>query len=1001
MSRRTAEYVVSTAFADILEGYGLNASPHPQLQTGEPDVFVQSRGTRVVVELKKTGTGQRDAIISQMEDRLEDGMGEVVFGVLFPSEIVEAGFASPTVSEVKDDLYDATLDVWVATNATESVDPSSGFTASIGDFSDLIPRFSSDLLAGEQLDETVTLVEETAHGFVANLLNLDNPESIARNIESTLEGLGDEPRDDDDSMSTDEVQEYLVSGGLILFNATAFYGLLSQSQDLRSIRSRLNDTNGVWSQAMREGFLDALEINYVSVFLTAEQILDELPSNPAVEEGLEDIYSASEAVLSRAGLLRQDLTGRVYHSTLGRTLAKNYATYYTKIPSGALLAWLGVHDWDAQVGEFACGSGTLVTASYHRKMNLAFEMVEDEDSEITHSRAHIDGYGDIEDIHQKFVEEDFWALDAMSFAAHLTAVNLALQQPDVPFDDSHVFQVPVTQEGESRLGSLDLLNSSAVQVQTQLEGEDTSGAGRQSMAMTEVEELRVPKGEYDLVIMNPPFTRTDRAAEILDISKLNRILRDEFSERDYANTTRAGLAAPFAILGDEALSVGGRLALVVPSSLLSRETWQPVRDFLRENYHLEHIVINWAQGEPAFSENTDLREVLIVARKLSPQEKDNGGDQPTLMTHIDKDINFMQARLIGSDLNDEVNPNRISIQRPNADPLMDGMTQLGEVKSAPKAITEQTVDNWYRLVAFRDHGLLRLMLAIEGVLGMTQAPYGVHLPEAFDALGDIGDPMLFIKNVGTAGYSYSDNEVDGGVPVIRSSRYNKISAATDDGEWIYDDPNESGDEDTPLNRGQLLVMRKMDMWNTMRVCSIAADDEVSMSGSMWIPVDIQATETSDGEDLTKYESARIISAWLNSTFGIIPYMGYRAETRGAYGEWKTNQVRRITALNPSELTYDQAQDMLDAYEEIRDHQWDLLRNQMEDVQNDDSHPRAQLDRAVAKAILLSEETEEEGGEEDDDDADDSDDIEVDEIIDFDSLYEDFNHTLVKLGEIMD
>lgn len=993
MSRNTAEYVVSTAFADILEGYGLDAAPHPQLQSGEPDVFVRNRGTRVVIELKKSGSGQRDAVTNQMEVRLEDGMSEVVFGVLFPSSIVEAGLGSPTVSEVKTDLYDATLDVWVATNADDGVDENSGFSAQIGDFTDLIPRFTAELLAGEQLDETVNMVDETAHGFVADLLDLDDPEALARNIEATLEGLGDDARDDNEEMDEDEIQEYLVSGGLILFNATAFYGLLSQSQNIQPIRSRLNNTRGVWSQAMRESFLDALEINYVSVFLTAEEILDELPSAPAVESGLEDIHNVAEAVLSRAGLLRQDLTGRVYHSTLGRTLAKNYATYYTKIPSAELLAWLGLQDWDANVGEFACGSGTLVTSSYHRKMNLAFEMVNDANSGTTRPQADVDGYGSVDDIHKKFVEDDIWGLDAMSFAAHLTAVNLALQQPGVPFDSSHIYQVPVTRDGESRLGSLDLLTSSTVQVQTQLDSDESSGASRQSMAMSEIEELRVPKDDFDLVIMNPPFTRTDRAAEILDLSKLNRILREEFSGRDYANTTRSGLAAPFAILGDEAVNEGGRLALVVPSSLLSRETWQPVRDFLRENYHLEHIVINWAHGEPAFSENTELREVLIVARKLSPREKDNGGDQSTILTHIDKPMDFLQARLIGSDLNGKTDPSRIGIQQPQVDVVADGLTQVAEVKSAPKAITEQTVDNWYRLVAFRDHDLLRLMLSVEGSLTRTLMPYNIDVPDAFDTLSNIGEPMLFIKNVSSAGYSYADDEVSGGTPTIRSSRYNRISAEPDDGVWIYDDPNESATETSPINAGQLLVMRRMDMWNTMRVSSIAADDDVNLAGSMWIPIETSSAETVDGEELSQYEVARIISAWLNSTFGVIPYIGYRAETRGAYGEWKTNQVRRITALDPSKLTSDQTDKLLEIYEEYRGHEWDLLRNQLSEVQEDENHPRRQLDEAVAEALLMPDTSgEEEETEEDEDVAD---------VIDFDDLYVDFYNTLTLLGELME
>jgi hypothetical protein len=76
--------------------------------------------------------------------------------------------------------------------------------------------------------------------------------------------------------------------------------------------------------------------------------------------------------------------------------------------------------------------------------------------------------------------------------------------------------------------------------------------------------------------------------------------------------------------------------------------------------------------------------------------------------------------------------------------------------------------------------------------------------------------------------------------------------------------------------------------------------------------------SSDGEEYTKYEASRVIATWLNGTYGMIPYIGYRAETRGAYGEWKTKQVRRISALDPSELTSDQVDTLLDAYEEVRD-----------------------------------------------------------------------------------
>lgn len=993
MSRNTAEYVVSTAFAEILEKYGVNADPHPQLRDGEPDIFVRDRGTRVVIELKKSGN--RQALIDQMETRLEQGMGEVVFGVLFPASIVDGGIATPSVSQIKDELYDATFEVWAETGATTVVDADDSFEARIGDFTDLIPRFTGELLAGEQLGETVELVEDTVHDFVADLLTLESSDGIARNIEETLEGLGDSSRNEDDEMTDDEVREYLVSGGLILFNATAFYGLLAQNRDaLRPLRQRRADADGVWARAMRSAFDDALDINYDSVFITAEQVLETLPTSPAVEDGLGDVHDASEAVLARAGLLRQDLTGRVYHSTLGRTLAKNYATYYTKIPSGELLAWLGIADWDAKVGEFACGSGTLVTSSYHRKLSLAFEMETNEegDEEITKPKAALDGYPGLDDIHEKFVESDLWGLDAMSFAAHLSAVNLALQQPNVPFDRSHIYQVPVTRDGESRLGSLDLLNSSTVRVQSRLEAEaDASGAGQQSMSMTEVEELDVPKGEFDLVIMNPPFTRADRAAKILDTSKLNSVLNEEFPERDYANTTRSGLAAPFTILGDEAVRAGGRLALVVPSGLLSRETWQPIRDFVNENYHLEHIVINWAGGEPAFSEDTEFREVLVVARKLEPND-DNG--RFTTMTHLDERLDFMQARLVGTDLTEEVNPSRITIQRPREDPLMDDGSKIGAVKSAPASITEQTVDNWYRLVAFRDQDLLRLMLAVEGYLGGAHTPYDIALPDVFSTLDEVGESVdLFMKNKKSAGYAYSDDEGAGGDPVIVSARYDRQGAESDSDKWVYRDPSLTVTEQFEYGTGHLLVVRKTNVWATMRVGAIASSDGSRFAGSSWIPVEMPADlTTTDGASISRTEAAQVVATWLNSTFGIVPYLGYRAETEGAYGEWKTNQVRRITAIDPSKLRREQVDAVVALFEEHHDREWQLLREQLQGARDDTDHPRRKLDEGVADAVF--------GVGEDGREVSDGDATTPAEQVDLDGLYDDLYNTLELLGDVM-
>jgi hypothetical protein len=98
-------------------------------------------------------------------------------------------------------------------------------------------------------------------------------------------------------------------------------------------------------------------------------------------------------------------------------------------------------------------------------------------------------------------------LDVLNIAVHLTAAMLAGSHPDTPFDGECLLTMPYgAQKGEDvAIGSLDLLAES---VQAGLIGQaaaQTAG-GR---APEEVQDLvsRIGHGKFDLVIMNPPFTR--------------------------------------------------------------------------------------------------------------------------------------------------------------------------------------------------------------------------------------------------------------------------------------------------------------------------------------------------------------------------------------------------------------------------------------------------------------------------------------------------------------
>ncbi|MFW6384138.1 MAG: hypothetical protein ACOCZC_01930, partial [Halodesulfurarchaeum sp.] len=81
-------------------------------------------------------------------------------------------------------------------------------------------------------------------------------------------------------------------------------------------------------------------------------------------------------------------------------------------------------------------------------------------------------------------------------------------------------------------------------------------------------------------------------------------------------TGQTGLAAPFVLHGHQHLKEGGKLALVLPTTVINRYSWDAVRMMLAEHYHIVHMLVSWGPNLPAWSGDTDLREILIVARKL-------------------------------------------------------------------------------------------------------------------------------------------------------------------------------------------------------------------------------------------------------------------------------------------------------------------------------------------------------------------------------------------------
>jgi hypothetical protein len=82
-----------------------------------------------------------------------------------------------------------------------------------------------------------------------------------------------------------------------------------------------------------------------------------------------------------------------------------------------------------------------------------------------------------------------------------------------------------------------------------------------------------------------------------------------------------GLYGYFILLADKFVKENGRIALVLPATLLRVKSAIGVRKLLTENYYVEHIIT--AMQRLAFSESAKFREILLIATKAKGVKGEN------------------------------------------------------------------------------------------------------------------------------------------------------------------------------------------------------------------------------------------------------------------------------------------------------------------------------------------------------------------------------------------
>jgi hypothetical protein len=632
-----------------------------------------------------------------------------------------------------------------------------------------------------------------------------------------------------------------------------------------------------------------------------------------LDKQLRSLIDTAYDIAASYALLRHDLMGRLYHQLLLGKLVKYYATLYTSIPAARLLARLLINlpsrlecanlpprfgDKPLKVVDFACGSGTLLSAVY--KEIDAKHRVDSTKPEPT-------------TLHKYLVEDVLWGFDVLLHAAHLTTLTLFLHNPFSPVVKSKIYVLPMGVFGKpetAHLGSLDFLRFPKISPEGRLIG-GAIGVQKVSVSEQETESEKLPN--FHICIMNPPFTRSVGGNLLFgslpkeERKKLQKELGKLLKDKGLSGIGQAGLGGSFTFLADTYLEEDGRLGLVLPKAVLAGVSWRQIRELLLKKYHIEYIISSFeGPNDWNFSENTSLSEILLVARKVKKRKK---GNFTIFVNFWSKPKGEIESIFVGSLLLDLYDSAKIyDISNANASPyhLRLRGKKIGEAYSAR---LDNTDFEQYQLFAQAELNRIVVLLRQGTIYTPDEGIVGrVPLTTLNNFVRKIGPDVKQVHNAFKKG-KYSP-----------TSTYHAL--------WGHDSslirtimqkPNASLEpRNNNLARrawegsGKLLVVERA--WlSTYRVFSCITPKNVL--SNVWWPITTKKIKIKDGS-LDSEEVDKILTLWFNSTFGTILLLSIAEITRGAWVKFKKEPISNLLVPDLFKITKSKAETLVNLHDEI-------------------------------------------------------------------------------------
>ena len=589
MAQQEPQIQESTLYPEIIQylrNEGFNAIGETKFKDGQrPDIIFEYEGTRFIIEVKLDENYVALDAVVQVSGYAQALETDNFIVLIFPKSLKEKSITSVNITEIvlKTPIFASLFtNIW-RTKIYEIT------------LINLISEFKNKLIKKEitiDFNSVIDDVNKYVSDLTSALQNI-NQQALAIEIVDKLDlfaAIGDF-KDKESAY-----KQVINLASFLFFNQILFYHIFHKKTE-----GKVPELLEIKQVKDIQKYFDEIQIiDYKSIYKV--NILGHIPNEVFFIKMLNAIVLGIKSL--RAEYITHDLAGRFFHELIPHEVRKVLAAFYTHPNAADLLAGLLIESHEDTAIDPACGSGTLLVAAYKRKQWLYEKMF---------------GYANQAQMHKDFIEKDITGIDIMPFAAHISTINLTMQ---------NIEQVTNVVRFATR-DSLELaspLNRSRVEdFGIDIEGynETIQGTIFKIYESKKIKKGAInPEGESlgfkltlsDVVIMNPPYS---------DREKMPKAWKDKLNQNTTLNQYCGNLVnlwGYFLVLGDLLVKENGLVGSVIPINFARGQASEKIREFTFKNHTVRYIVK--PVGDLAFSEGAAFRDILLVTEKKKPEPTD-------------------------------------------------------------------------------------------------------------------------------------------------------------------------------------------------------------------------------------------------------------------------------------------------------------------------------------------------------------------------------------------